>query len=226
MHFSKSSRHLQTSFVGLGILWHRLIQFDLPLSTTKESKVSLADLFALCSPVLSRAVNDQVFLTAYLFTITTSVNALWQLSCTSPLQVLLRDNLENFLAKSKNTDSSQILAFSLPPQSWYLLVFFPTSNRRKIVQELCPYCKIVSLFPHILMKERGYSLLEAAGTSKHKLTVTWQQDTKVHWWENYLKEKQTAIKKHPRDIKEQPPTSKLAFYNQTSPTWLLTAQTH
>lgn len=131
MHFSKSSRYLQTSFVGLvvfGIDFSSLI-CHYPLQKRQRSVLQTCLLYALL--YWCRVVNDQVFPTIYLFGITTSMDALWQLSCTPPLQVLLRDNFENFLAKWRNTDSSQILAFSLPPPSWYLFTFFLASNRKK-----------------------------------------------------------------------------------------------
>lgn len=110
-------------------------------------------------------VNDQALLTIYLFGIASSmaVHALWQLSCTPSPQVLLRDNDEKFLAKGRNTNYHKLWHLLC-----HLLMFFLASNRKKIAQELCSYCKA-----YLPVKERGYSLLEAAGTSNHKLTFIW-----------------------------------------------------
>lgn len=75
------------------------------------------------------------------------------------------------------------------------------------------------------MNERGYSLLEAVGTSNHKLTFEKRIQESALMGE-LLEREANCHKKRPGDIKAQPPTSKPALYNQTSPTWLLTAQTH
>lgn len=122
-------------------------------------------------------VNDQGLLTTYLLGITSSVavDALWQLSCTPNPQVLLRHNDEKLLVKRRNTSSSQTLASSLPTPSWHILMFCFASNTKRISQELCSYCK--AYFP---MKERGYSLPKAVGTSNHRLTLIWQEDTRQH----------------------------------------------
>jgi len=74
------------------------------------------------------------------------------------------------------------------------------------------------------MKERGYSL-----QLPHPITNSRSFDKRIQesaLMGELLERETNCHKKHPGLIKAQPPTSKPALYNQTSPTWLLTAQTH
>lgn len=146
---------------------------------------------------------------------------LWlQMLCDSsaahyPRCVFVRDNNEKFLAKGRNASSSQTLASSLPPP--HVLPYFKQ-------EENCSGILITKLIL-AWRKEDAHFWKQLA----HPIinSCSFDKRTQESALMGELLERETNChKKHPRDIKAQPPTSKAALYNQTSPTWLLTAQTH